>query len=473
MSMGARINNADLEQNFAEQELINVTLAEVKNWAIAGAAKFSQPYKNSDTPLWQFDDFWKRSNTFHGYLRLVQVAERKWGATDPELKEMQALREAMIEANSTFFDTRIGGNEVWADDYGWCGISCLAARDYLVSVRDQKRAIDYLGRAIRCWKTMCDVGYDSTTAANPVPHGCANIDEADKKAGGGAKNSVTNSNLLVLSLRLYHAMKQTNNPAATECLKMAYSQFLWFKNWFRNDYVSRDDGYYLRQIEGHGGLMEGLLHERPMAKRDYIIDLRPPWQTGWVWTGDQGLILAALAELYLVRDELQQFIGDPVEFDSVVRQTFFSIARGVRHLFFDGVVDVGGKSVQGDSVLREAPFNSSFAEKHGADYVGGRGVLLRYVSEPAVTQMLGNKWFYPAGFAATAAAVWNSRDKQTNQFTPLWNKDKDAAFNKQFVDYWKSGNVNITEWKLDPLQKVDGPLQGAGLDAFTAAIVSL
>jgi len=465
MSLGARIDNADLARNYAEEEIINATRADIKAWAIAAVKRFSQPYNDSNLPLWQFNDFWRRSNTFHAYLRFVEAAERRWSTTDPELKEMQALREAMITANSKFFDSQIGGKKVWADDYGWCGISCVEARDYLLRIGDQKRADEYLQRAKGCWNTMCSVGYDSSNTAKPVPQGCSNISEENKeKREKGTKNSVTNSNLLVLSLRLYNALKNTDKPAATQYLNMAYAQFVWFNTWFKDNYVSLDDGYYLRQITGPEGIIQGLLHERPRAKPDYDITDRPNWETGWVWSGDQGLILAALAELYLVRDDLSPWIPDPPTFANDVRQAFSSIARGVRRLLFGGVDSV-------DGVLREAPFHASFDHAFGADYVGGRGVLLRYISEEAVTQMLGNS-FYPLGFSATAAAVWNSRDAQ-NQFAALWNKNNDKAFNQLFVQLWESGDDSIDEWVLESSQAVDGVLQAAGLDSFTAAILSL
>jgi hypothetical protein len=476
----ARIDNADLERNSAEEELINATRADIKTWAVAAVERFSLPYKDKDTnlPLWQFDDFWKRSNTFHAYLCFVKAAERRWGTTDSEVEKMQALREKMIAANSTFFDSQIGDEGVWADDYGWCGISCLEAHDYLLRIGDHNRAEDYLNRAIHCWNVMCSVGYDSSKTAKPVPHGCSNISEKLKKDGvRGTRNSVTNSNLLVLSLRLYNALKRTDKPAATQYLNRAYAQYVWFNTWFKDKYVSLDDGYYLRQIQHPNGLLDGLLHERPMAKPeppaepDYDIDVRPPWETGWVWSGDQGLILAALAEIYLVRDDLRPWIPDPPTFANEVQQAFSSIARGVRYLLF---------SPQ-DNVLREAPFHSSFGPvpsspnpNHGPDYVGGRGVLLRYASEEAVWQMQRD-WISRVGFAATASAVWNSCEPKNppHQSGSLWNKEGDPDFNKWFVTQWGSGDDTITHWDLPPSQIVDGVLQAAGLDSFTAAIRSL
>src|SRR5215212_1649497 len=102
---------------------------DIKNWAIAGAARFGDVWKT-------VPDFWKRSNTFHAYLRFVDAAVERWG-NDSTLVPMKNLRTTMVETNVSYFPTQIGGKGVWADDYGWCGISCLAARDYLLSINDQ------------------------------------------------------------------------------------------------------------------------------------------------------------------------------------------------------------------------------------------------------------------------------------------------------------------------------------------------
>ncbi|HEX8397458.1 MAG TPA: hypothetical protein VF644_08530 [Pyrinomonadaceae bacterium] len=424
-----------------------------KTWVIGGFERFKS--------VWNFDDFWKRSNTFHAFLCFVNAAEQRFPG-DPEVEKMSLLRNEMINTNSTFFDGVIGGEGVWSDDYGWCGISCLEARDYLLRVGDRTRANDYLARAERCWEQMRQTGYDATDSARPVPHGCGNVSPERKKTQGyGTKNTVTNTNLMVLSLRLYNAVKGTNPGAAANYLSMAYAQYKWFSTWFLNNYQSEDDGYYLRILPGP----YGLIHERPMAKPDYDNQTYPTWKKGWVWTGDQGLMLAALSELLLVRDDLSalqqtnQMPGfDPAAFESSVRDLLVMLSVGVSIYLFGNM----------DKVLREAPFRCSFGSEYGTDYVGGRGVLLRYVSEKTVQQALGN--MFSSRIAATAQAVWNSRDAE-NQFDSLWNKSNDQAFNQEFVRNWGSGDSTITDWEIDPTSPVaQGVLQANGLDALTAAM---
>lgn len=410
---------------------------DIKTWAIEGADQFAK--------VWSFNDFWKRSNTFHCFLRFVDAAEERWGKNDPALGRMRTLRAEMIEANSTYFDGFIGGDTVWADDYGWCGISCLTARDYLLSIGDRAKATKYVQLADRCWNQMIETGYDTSDSATPVPHGCGNISPERKRDGGGygTKNTVTNANLLLLSLRLYGIDGFSNY------LDRAISQYVWFGNWFSKDYVSCDDGRYLRTIPGP----LALIHERPMAEKSYVEKFSPTWERGWVWTGDQGLMMMVLAELLVLG------IRPPGFDQTLFYDAFVTMAAGIEVLLFGAT----------DRVLREAPFGSSFNHTYAGDYVGGRGVLLRYVSENTVRKALG-RWLNPEGITATAQAVWNSRDSRTNQFASLWNKAGDAAFDKNFVQWWGSGNADIGDWHLDSNEIVAGVLQANGLDALTAAI---
>jgi hypothetical protein len=411
---------------------------DIKTWAIEGSNRFRD--------VWEFNDFWKRSNTFHAFLCFVDAAEQRWG-NDPAIQPMKDLRAKMIKDNDSYFNKFIGGTGVWADDYGWCGISCLAARDYLHSIGDEPGATRYLNRAEQCWEQMRTTGYDSSNDATPVPHGCGNVSPERKPAQGyGTKNTVTNANLLLLSLRLYAATKSTSY------LSMAYAQYKWFDTWFALNYNSLDAGPYMRVVSL--GPIYGLIHERPMAKNSYTQTDYPIWNKGWVWTGDQGLMIIALAELFLMRDDFSQFPGFDSERVCVVCK---EIAVGVEKLLFGA-----------DKVLREAPFHASFDSYYAPDYVGGRGVLLRYASEKAVREV----WHAPfdlEGIRATAAAVWNSRDLNNNQFASLWNEDGDGAFNKNFVEAWGTGDPSIGSWVLNPSDYF-GVLQATGLDALTAAM---
>lgn len=415
---------------------------DIKASAVAGAARFEN--------VWNFVDFWKRSNTFHGFLRFVDAAEQRWGSGDPSLAPMQQLRKTMIDANGTFFDGQIGGVKVWADDYGWCGLSCLEAQNYLRSTGNGNAADDYLARAGRCWDQMTMTGYDAEDTATPVRHGCGNTSPERKKTNGGygTRNTVTNVNLLLLSLRLYGATKKI------DYLSMAFAQYQYFVQWLTLDYSSLDDGRYFRTI-GLGPYYM-LVHERPMAKQTYVTTTDPGWERGWAWSGDQGLMMAAMAEVVLMQNDLRQFPGfDP----SYAHLACAHIASGIEHFLFSTA----------DDVLREAPFESAFGPAFANDYVGGRGVLLRYASEAAVRKVRTVP-FNLVGVRATAAAVWNSRDPETNQFASLWNSTGDAAFNACFVEGWGTGVPRALSWEIDAPDALAGVLQGNGLDALTAGI---
>jgi Glycosyl hydrolase family 76 len=405
--------------------------SDIYEWATDGFDRF--------TSVWQFDDFWTRSNTFDACLRFVMAAQAKW-PSDPKVEAMETfLRKRMIPANQPYFSFYLT-QAMWADDYGWCGIASLTAHDYLLSVGDAPTAAAYLAIAGLCWKKMVTSGYDSTYAAQPVPHGCGNGNGTDP----GTKNTVTNANLFVLSLRLYEVLR------ATPYLELCYGQYVWFSSWFDPQYD------YLRTVDAGCGLVQ----ERPIAKPDYEKKDRPTWEAGWVWTGDQGLLLGALAGTLQITDALKTVDPgfDPDAFQEKVTAWIGTIVTGARSLLFDA----------SDNVLREPPFESSF-DDDPQDYVCGRGVLLRYLSEAVVQPHLGNR--FSTGIGATAEAVWNGRDPATNQFGADWNPANDSAFNQQFTKAWGNGDTEVS-WRYGTNEDtpVNGILQAAGLDVLGAAI---
>src|SRR2546421_11556914 len=219
--------------------------SDIHTWTTDGFGRF--------TSVWQFDDFWTRANTFEACLRLVMAARTKWPG-DPEVAAMETfLRQTMIPANQAYFDSYLSRG-MWADDYGWCGIASLTARDYLLSVGDAGSAAAYLAIAEDCWKKMVTEGYDPSDTARPVPHGCGNGSGTDP----GTKNTVTNANLFVLSLRLYDALKPSGGEIANKYLDMTFRQYVWFRSWFESDYG------YLRFVPGGSALVQ----ERPIAPPD-------------------------------------------------------------------------------------------------------------------------------------------------------------------------------------------------------------
>ncbi|UTY60098.1 hypothetical protein [Massilia sp. erpn] len=416
---------------------------DLKTMAIAGAKTFAD--------VWQFDDYWKRSNTFHSFLRFVDAAERRWGKGDPALQPMQDLRTTLTDANAAYFRPKIGNDYVWADDYGWCGLACMAAYDYLLSIGNRQRADEYAGLAGDCCDQMLKIGFDATDTATPVQHGCGNTspDRKRRDGGHGTRNTVTNVNLLLLANRLYLLNGFPNYQ------DIVYKQASWFAEWFTQSYASLDNGPYLRTLSGP----VSLVHERPMAKKTYVEDDYPGWERGWTWSGDQGLLLMALATI------IRQPMVPPGFAPQVFKDAFVKLAAGVETLLFGGT----------GQVLHEPPFNSSFGEQYAGDYVGGRGVLLRYASEPIVTEALGRP-LRPACIVATMQAVWDSRSRHENPawnkpdvFDSSWDTQGAPAFNQRFVQAWGNGEPGLSQWQLGS-NILYGVMQANGLDALTAAI---
>jgi len=416
----------------------------ILDMAVGGFGRFSS--------VWDFEDFWTRGNTFDAALRFVTAAQRRW-PDDPRVQDMQMFLRTIIGADRVYLRKEIKGG-YWADDYGWWGIACVTARNYLMSVADPNGAAEFLGLAEQCWAQMIARGYDKLDTARPVPHGCAN---AESPTSNGTKNTVTNANLFVLSVRLAAAIGGTTPGPADPYLAMAYAQYLWFKAWF---------------TPAHGYLWPvndpvAMVQERPIGAPDYEHKDRPTWEPGWVWSADQGLMLAGLIGCLSIRGQLFEWAKrnvpgfDPRAFQNDLIARANTILAGAKTLLF-GLGFTGS-----DHVLREAPFNSSFSDD-AKDYVCGRGVLLRYLAEIDTGSALDEP------IKLTADALWATRDTSNNQFAPQWRPAGDAGFNQQFRAAWGYGDGNTT-WEFDPSwpqKTIDGIVQATGLDVLRAAILA-
>ena len=374
--------------------------------------------------VWEFVDFWKRANTFDGALHFVTAVRTRW----PD--ETMSGIDDVIAANKPFFQGYLSNTGVWQDDYGWCGAASLSAHAYCNRFRKGTDADDYLKIARACWDNMLQFGWDAasgTKAAKPVPNGSRNRDR--DPGNPGTKNTVTNATFLRLSVLLYSLTREQRY------LDMARQQYRWFEAWFEKPAVG-----YLQPPSFGSGVV---IHERPIAAPDYERKIDPTWEPGWVWTGDQGLMLAALPEYStLVPNAGPAPMG-----------IFKEIGAGVQSILFDTA-----------DVLQEAPFHSSFDAAYATDYVGGRGVLMRHLASQPVRQHFDFK----QKIVATADAAWRSC-KGTNQFTPDWNAAGKAKFAATYKSQMNWGDGAL-DWQFDPAA-YQGVLQGAGLDALGAAIV--
>lgn len=414
---------------------------------------------NRFNEVWNFNDFWKRGNTFDACLTFVDAAVERW-PNDPEVKIMQDRVKVMLEENLQFFNTFDPG-DLWADDFGWWGLMGLNARRHLLKMSEPELAQKYFDLSTDlCWEYKKRTAYDHTTTAIPVPHGCRNGD-----ANGislGVKNTVTNVLLFLLSSRIYRLTLAEGMPNNDKYLDMAYRQWVWFEEWFKLDEYS-----YLKKISDSAALVQ----ERPVAFIEgsgYREEIHPPWAEGWIWTGDQGMLVGALTDMLAVKDQLAEWVKvngvdpnfDVDVFEKRVNTIIKMIGSGVAKALISDV----------DGIIREAPCLSSFGPQHGRDYLAGRGIMMRYLGSEEERSLLGVD--LSDNIKSTVEAIWSTRDVSNNQFQPEFTtEENDKLYRAQFKSCWGLAD-DVYRWDLEQMKDMNrsGVCQSIGLDALGAAI---
>ena len=409
--------------------------------------------------VWNFNDFWKRGNTFDACLTFVEAALEQW-PNDPEVSAMQTTVKDMLVENLTFFNSFDPG-DLWADDFGWWGLMGLNAYNHLNRMGETDLANKYLKLSTDlCWEFKKKTAYDHTSSAIPVAHGCRNGDA--NGISQGVKNTVTNSLLFLLSSRIYRLSLTEEIEGNEKYLDMAYRQWLWFDEWF-----NLDEYEYLKKVSPSGALVQ----ERPIAFIDgsnYMNKEHPPWAEGWVWTGDQGMLIAALTDMYLIRNQLADWLTknnivgnfDTAAFEKKILSLISQIGNGIQTALISNE----------DGIIREAPCLSSFGPIHGNDYLAGRGILMRYIGAKEEKKLLGID--FSNNIKATADAIWQTRNNTNNQFKPEFTSPKnDKRYIEYFEKLWGQADY-VYEWDIEKMkeQNKQGVCQSIGLDAFGAAI---
>ena len=412
--------------------------------------------------VWDFNDFWKRGNTFDACLIFVDALKNQW-PDDPKVRNIQKKVGEMLEQNLVFFNSYNPG-ELWADDFGWWGLMALNARKHLLQLGNKELGDDYLKLSTDlCWEYKKNTAYDHTECGIPVKHGCRNGDANGDSLG--VKNTVTNVLLFLLSSRIYRLSLTETIPDNDKYLDMAYRQWLWFNEWFELDRYQ-----YLKKIPDTGALVQ----ERPMAFFEgstYQEKIHPPWAEGWVWSGDQGMIIAALTDMLAIKDELAQYlISNEIDADFDVnnyelrlRNLIKQIGLGVKKAMISDV----------DGIIREAPCFSSFGPEHGRDYVAGRGILMRYLSSDEERNLLDVD--LTENIRNTVKAIWNTRNKVTNQMQPEFTSvENDKLYVEQFRKLWGLAD-DVHKWNIETMKEKNknGVCQAVGLDILGAAIKTL
>jgi len=424
----------------------------LKTCALAAFKRFEE--------IWNFNDFWKRGNTFDACLTFVDAAYQKWPYNE-DIRAIQLTVRDMLTENLSFFNSFNPGN-LWADDFGWWGLMALNARKHLLKMGETELADSYLKLSTDlCWEYKKNTAYDQTTTAKPVPHGCRNGDA--NGSNKGVKNTVTNVLLFLLSTRIYRLTLEEKIVDNDKYLDMAYKQWLWFEHWFKLDKYE-----YLKKISPYGALVQ----ERPIAffeDSDYKEISHPPWAEGWVWTGDQGMLVAALTDMYAVRNELATYMEnsntefDILDFEMKILTYIKLIGNGIKSALISNK----------DSIIREAPCFSSFGPNHGNDYLAGRGIMIRYLGAKEIKTFIGADM--TENIYATVDAIWQTRDISNNQFKPEFTSlENDKLYVEQFKKLWGLAD-DIYKWDIKKMkeQNKNGVCQSIGLDALGAAINNL
>ncbi len=453
-SDSAKNNRAQELKNAHLEELKKARENELRNWAKAAFNRFEE--------IWDFNDFWKRGNTFDASLTFVDAVQQQW-PNDPEVKAMQVTVKNMLEENLAFFN-RFDPGGLWADDFGWWGLMALNARKHLLMMNEKELAEKFLTLSTDlCWEYKKKTAYDHATTAKPVPHGCSNGDANGQHKG--VKNTVTNVLLFLLSSRIYRVTLQENIPDNDKYLNMAYRQWLWFEKWF-----DLEEYKYLKRVSPSAALVQ----ERPMAIFEgsgYQDKVHPPWAEGWVWTGDQGMLIGALTDMLAVKNELAAWI-DRNDLDTAFKVPIFE--NKIRRL----IARIGGGIKAAlisdkDNIIREAPCYSSFGPNHGNDYLAGRGIMMRYIGAEEEKALLGID--LSKNINATINALWKTRNTANDQFQPEFTTpENDKLYIEQFRNLWGLAD-DIREWDVKKMKEQNkfGVCQSVGLDALGAAIRSL
>jgi hypothetical protein len=427
---------------------------ELKQQALLAFKRFEE--------VWDFFDFWKRGNTFDACLVFANAVQQRW-PNDPQVQEMNEKIVKMLEQNLAFFEG-VNFEVMWADDFGWWGLMGLNARNLLLELGENELADKYWNLSDDfCWQHKKNAAYDHGTDALPVPHGCRNGDAKGQSLG--VKNTVTNVLLFLLSTRIYKVAKAENRDDIDKYLDMAYRQWIWFSEWFKLEEYA-----FLKKLSTEGALVQ----ERPIAEFEgsgYTDKIHPPWAEAWVWTGDQGMLVAALTDMVAVKDDLATFIAknklnpdfNAANFETQALQIISQIGKGMKTAL---IADV-------DGIIREAPCLSSFGPVHGGDYVAGRGIMMRYLGSDEEKSLLGVN--IDKEIILTARAIWETRDKTNNQFQPEYTtEENDKLYIEQFRKLWGiADEVHKWDIKAMPEDHKNGVCQSVGMDMIGAAIKTL
>lgn len=374
---------------------------------------------NRYAEVWEFDDFWKRASTVEAALHFISVVGGN---------HSHATMQDMLAKNVKYY-YETDHEEAWADDFGWWGLLSIRAYAYLVQHHNLSLANSYQQLGRDAWKKMLKLGYDYTNNSYysyPVPHGCTNNNIAGEV---GAKNTVTNALLFLLSVRLYNTFRDA------DYLAMAKAQWTWFQSWIRLEQF-----HYLRSVGNNSAVVRinaALIQERPLGG-NYTNICHPGWQKGLLWSGDQGLLLAAMTEFQ----------------NSIISEFAEYLGWGIKGLL-----------VGPDLVFREAPFLRICYGDYAEDYFGGRGIIVRNLKCETIRR-------FELGASINATAYAMLKAQVNNQFMEnITLPVDDLAYVNRFCNVWGFCD-NITQWvpTWRSEDEQNAIVQALGMDFIATAI---
>ncbi len=246
---------------------------------------------------------------------------------------------------------------------------------------------------------------------------------------------------------------------------MAYAQWIWFTEWF-----ALDEYAYLKKLSTEGALVQ----ERPMAEFEgsgYTEKIHPPWAEGWVWTGDQGMLVAAISDMIAVKDELAGFIAGMswirplmwIHLKEEATAIILTIGKGVKtHESLMWMVSFG-----------RLPVYRALAMHTDAITWPGRGIMMRYLGSEDIKPRLGVN--LDQAVLLSTEAIWATRDIESNQFKPEYTSaENDEIFVEQFCKLWGLAD-NVHTWDLTTMveKNKNAVCQAVGMDMLGAAIKTL
>jgi hypothetical protein len=351
--------------------------------ANAGYNRAMQLWNNGSGFAGTNDEFWLRGNT----LRTVVIYMLAAGPNDNTGNFINFINfigneldyfEGTVPLNAsdadlqTLSDNSKDNKGPWLDDYGWWAIAFMLAARNAVLKLDLITVNRLVLGAIHSWKIM-NFGWDNSTG--PVPGGVWN-----------ARNPCL-----------------INHPGSLVGRNCVTNELFWLTSMQLSGYTNQnylgpnDSAKFFGDANGQNLLFIQVPSPVSLVCERFDEVASGFGKPGWFWAGDQGLFFACC-----------RWARSP-------QNTVFNgeMAEQIGNQILDTMTDTPSQVLH-DQVSPNTNFER--------DYATGKGVLLDQLGfrldDANPTRLLAR---LPQFFRNNAAAVWNSRIPDSNQFLFNWN----------------------------------------------------